>query len=188
MDYYMTFWYGKMRSYLQPWISTRFTAKEVADNVFLGDIASAYNRKALKKLGITHLLCTVLGIEPVYPKDFVYMNVHLRDVKGETILSSLNKCTQFIEDAVSKDGKVLVHCMCGISRSSSMVIAYLINKRAQTYESAIKQITERRPIVNPNPSFQQQLVNYEEMTRTILLDDVNRTRIVKLRRSHSALF
>ena len=58
--YYTTWLYGKIRSYVQPWISTSFNTNEIVPNLFVGDIASAYNRKELKRLGITHVLTAIL--------------------------------------------------------------------------------------------------------------------------------
>ena len=127
----------------------------------MGDIASAYNKRKLKELGITHILCTILGVDPVYPKDFKYKNIYLRDVSSQIIMDYLDECSDFIQEAKESGGKVLVHCMCGISRSASMVIAYLIAKKQMRFEMAMSHVQTRRPIAKPNAGFQQQLINYE---------------------------
>lgn len=50
-------------------------------------------------------------------------------------------------------GNVLVHCFAGISRSSSGIIAYLMNKYGQTFTEALAYCKAKRPIVDPNPGF-----------------------------------
>ena len=159
--FYCSLAYGKLRSYVQPYISTTFNASKICEGVYLGDISSAYNKEKLKEQGITHILCTILGVEPVFPNDFVYKNIYLRDVPSQEILNYLDECADFIDQAQKQGGKVLVHCMCGISRSASMVIAYLISKRSMQFEMAMSHVVTRRPIAKPNPGFQQQLINYE---------------------------
>lgn len=56
---------------------------------------------------------------------------------------------------------MLVHCAAGISRSSALLIGYLMRKYGMTYEQAEKQLLERRRIIKPNAGFQQQLRQYE---------------------------
>ena len=57
-------------------------------------------------------------------------------------------------------GKVLVHCREGVSRSASIVIAYLMIRHQYTVENAIKEVITHRWI-RPNPNFQRQLVQLE---------------------------
>lgn len=57
-------------------------------------------------------------------------------------------------------GRILVHCNKGVSRSSSMVIAYLMKLHSMTFEHALAFVVERRPMANPNENFRQQLQEY----------------------------
>ena len=45
---------------------------KIIDGLYLGDIYSCSNRYALKKTGITHILTMAIGMNPLYPKDFIY--------------------------------------------------------------------------------------------------------------------
>lgn len=67
----------------------------------------------------------------------------------------------FLNDIQKCNGRVLVHCMAGISRSVSMVAYYLMKKHRFSYQTAILQIKNKRHIACPNLSFEHQLVNYE---------------------------
>jgi protein-tyrosine phosphatase len=59
-------------------------------------------------------------------------------------------------------GPTLVHCAMGISRSVSMVIAYLIRKRKMTLEQALQFVRSKRSIIRPNVGFMEQLKAFEE--------------------------
>ena len=53
-------------------------------------------------------------------------------------------------------GKVLVHCVQGVSRSAVLVIAYLMIKEGMPVQEAVRKVREKREIC-PNPSFLRQL-------------------------------
>lgn len=57
--------------------------------------------------------------------------------------------------------RVLVHCYAGISRSASIVIAYLMKKNRWTMNKAINYVRSRRLIINPNMYFVYQLQEYQ---------------------------
>ncbi len=53
-------------------------------------------------------------------------------------------------------GKVLVHCAMGLSRSASLVLAYLMIHEGMTLGEAIKAVAQHRNIC-PNSGFMEQL-------------------------------
>ena len=55
---------------------------------------------------------------------------------------------------------VLVHCQQGVSRSATIVLAFLMRERAMPLVSAARFLRERR-WVRPNESFMAQLQRYE---------------------------
>lgn len=54
-------------------------------------------------------------------------------------------------------GGVLVHCYAGVSRSATLVAAYLILRRGMTLQEALDTLRAARPTVQPNPGFLAQL-------------------------------
>jgi len=66
-----------------------------------------------------------------------------------------------IFQVVQSKGKVLVHCVEGISRSASIVIAYLIIKHRFTIQRAIEAIRQHRSIA-PNEGFTEQLIELND--------------------------
>lgn len=65
---------------------------------------------------------------------------------------------EFIDEHI-KDKKVLVHCMAGISRSPSMVIAYLMSKGMPLAE-AYWFVRDKRNIINPFSGFLKEIAEY----------------------------
>jgi protein-tyrosine phosphatase len=55
-------------------------------------------------------------------------------------------------------GRVFVHCFAGVSRSATIVIAYLMKEHGLSFNSAIKFVKSKRPQINPNDGFRKQLM------------------------------
>jgi protein-tyrosine phosphatase len=62
----------------------------------------------------------------------------------------------------SPSQKVLVHCAMGISRSSAIVIAWLMKRNNWTLEQAKSAVKSQRSIIKPNEGFVNQLVEFEK--------------------------
>lgn len=76
--------------------------------------------------------------------------------------SHFEKACRFIEDARQSDGRILVHCACGVSRSTTLCCAYLIKHHSMSLEQALTQIRAQRPIVQPNSGFLRQLLRFND--------------------------
>ena len=81
---------------------------------------------------------------------------------------------QFIDEARQSKGSVLVHCVCGVSRSTTLCCAYLMKHHSMTVEQALVQLRSRRHIIQPNTGFLRQLVLYDERLQ-LEQDDHDRT-------------
>jgi len=58
---------------------------------------------------------------------------------------------------------VLVHCLAGMSRSATVVVAYLLATTSMNTQEAISFVRSRRPIIQPNYGFEKQLKVWEAM-------------------------
>ena len=54
----------------------------------------------------------------------------------------------------------MVHCYAGVSRSASIVIAYLIQERCMNYVEAIREVKHKRYVICPNDGFRKQLKQF----------------------------
>lgn len=94
----------------------------------------------------------------VHKDPMKYLFVFIDDHENEPIDEHFEECIQFIK---TMDGPVLVHCMAGISRSATIVIAYLMKEKGMGMEDAYDYVKERRSIVRPNSGFRRRLREYE---------------------------
>lgn len=60
---------------------------------------------------------------------------------------------------------VLVHCQMGMSRSSSLIIAFLMKQYGMSFIEAKKITKEKRQIVNPNEGFVKDLLKFQKELR-----------------------
>jgi protein-tyrosine phosphatase len=86
----------------------------------------------------------------------------LLDSAEQDIKQHFQKSNEFIENCLRKDGKVLVHCHAGISRSSTIILAYLIKHQNMSFEDALAHAQTKRTKINPNPGFRKQLKEFEK--------------------------
>lgn len=57
---------------------------------------------------------------------------------------------------MSVPGRVLVHCVMGVSRSATLVLAFLMISEGLTLQEAVAAVRPHRDVC-PNPGFLQQL-------------------------------
>lgn len=92
--------------------------------------------------------------DPVKYNDGNYMKMGWEDAFFQE-LDGMEEALQFLDEKVNDDSikNVLIHCQMGISRSASVMIAYLIAKNSATYEEAYDFVQEKRPCIRPNSGF-----------------------------------
>ncbi|CAF2511474.1 unnamed protein product [Rotaria sp. Silwood2] len=145
---------------------------EIIPRLFLGDYRLAMDSIRLKKLGFTHILNAAEGRKfgQINTSATYYEEVGIK-YKGFSIIDSpaykigihFEDAIQFLEEALNnKKNRVYVHCQQGISRSATLIIAYLLH----TYEhmslfDAFQLVATRRRIW-PNDGFCRHLLQLEK--------------------------
>lgn len=143
-------------------------ADEVWPGLYIGNVAVAQNRKTLCKLGITHILNAAhskqgsIGDQGFYGDTCVYYGIPAEDSDGFDLSLYFRPAADFIHKALkTKDGKVLVHCIMGMSRSASLVLAYLMLQQRLTLSNALKHVVQKRAIY-PNRHFLSLLLHLDD--------------------------
>lgn len=97
-------------------------------------------------------------------EDFPNIDWHrlvIDDDKDERISEHFFDIHKIISEAVSKNNNIIVHCAAGMSRSATLVLAYLMIENRWQYEEAYNFVKKRRPIIDPNIGFVKQLKGLE---------------------------
>lgn len=103
-----------------------------------------------------------LGPERTTSERWLWLSHH--DAPEEDMSGDFGKATDFISGHLRAGRNVLVHCHAGMSRSATMVSAYLLHYHPAKFPSvasAIEWLRERRSIVDPNPGFVKQLEGWK---------------------------
>jgi len=87
-------------------------------------------------------------------------------VAGQDNLGLIERGADAVAEALaSEGGNILVHCVAGVSRSASVVIAFLVKHRGKSLLEASLAVKEARPVVYPNWGFWRALRELEKRVR-----------------------
>ncbi|CAG2223779.1 DUSP3 [Mytilus edulis] len=140
---------------------------EVYPNLYLERTLS---RVGLRNLGITHLLNVaqgnskyhVNGNDVMYHKvNIEYLGLEATDQMNFDLSIYFEEGANFIEKGLKSGGKVMVNCKQGVSRSATLVLAYLMIKCHMTAQEAVRTVRAKREI-DPNEGFLQQICDLNE--------------------------
>ena len=137
---------------------------QIEEDLYLGGLEAAEDKALLQERGITHILSLLNDFRRVEKLEgFEYMQIALPDTPDEDILRHIPQALSFISRSL-KQGKILVHCASGMSRSASIVIAYIMIKNGYQFDTAKAFVKSKRSCILPNPGFQQQIasIKYDE--------------------------
>ncbi|KAJ8255082.1 hypothetical protein GJAV_G00200730 [Gymnothorax javanicus] len=132
--------------------------------LFLGNERDARDLELLLRLNISFVVNVTTHL-PLYhlPTGLVhYKRLPATDSSKQNLRQYFEEVFEFIEEAHQSGRGVLVHCQAGVSRSATIVIAYLMKHTLMTMQDAYKYVKSRRPVVSPNLNFMGQLLEFEK--------------------------
>lgn len=158
---------------------------QILPYLYLSSIDESMDPNLLKKNRIKHILFIADSYKPPYIMDYYQQNgikhhhIYLPDIPSAQIHKYFSETTQWIHRNQKRREATLIHCMAGISRSASIILAYLLYLAHYSKHKGLLKTPEptllpnvlgylrsRRSIVNPNPGFIQQLFKYEKSNFT----------------------
>ncbi|KAM4608016.1 dual specificity protein phosphatase 13B-like [Polymixia lowei] len=144
---------------------------QVWPNIYIGNEVAARDKATLHGLGITHVvnaahgtkgpgpgLCFYVNTGPRFYRDMSvdYYGVEADDAMGFALSPFFYPTARYIRSALAMGGRVFVHCLMGVSRSSALVLAFLMIVEGLRLKEAVAAVRPHRDIC-PNPGFLQQL-------------------------------
>lgn len=137
-------------------------SSEILEWLYLGGYRNSTNYKELTvRTQINYILNVSIECENSFPGEFVYKKYDLEDTPEQDISAHFEEACEFLEQARVNSKRALVHCIQGMSRSASFVIAYLMLKQGMTLREAYFFVLSKRSIIRPNPGFLMQLIKLE---------------------------
>jgi len=115
----------------------------------------------MSSLGCKHVV-TVMWEPPPPLSGVTRHHVAVRDSNEEHLTPFFEESSAKIETWLADGLHVLVHCSSGISRSATIVLAYLILKHKMTLRSAYAVARGARPCIGPGTTFFGDLQKLEE--------------------------
>ena len=126
------------------------------EGIFLGDIVAAEDRELLKKNGVKIVICMVKEKYKRF-EDFIYYDFPIDNSRDEDISSIFDKTNKILES----NENVFVHCQNAVSRSVSVVLAYLMYC-GNDLKTSLNLLKNRKTYTKSNVGFCKQLILYEK--------------------------
>ncbi|XP_015671938.1 dual specificity protein phosphatase 13 [Protobothrops mucrosquamatus] len=155
---------GELQRMLWSPVPCRANVNEVWPNLYIGDLYIARDIEQLRRMGISHIVNAAAGRFHIdtgakfyrdLPVD--YYGVEADDDPKFDLSIYFYPTAKYIRAALnSPRGKVLVHCAMGISRSATLVLAFLMIYENKNLVEALKIVREHRGVC-PNTGFLSQL-------------------------------
>lgn len=134
---------------------------QIIDHLYLGSEYNATHKTEMIENKITLVVNVTEEVEDYFPEEFEYFKISLRDVPSSDLKPYFKKTIELMKERLNKGQGVLVHCQRGVSRSATIVIAYLMSTQGMSLKEALKHTKGKRNIVKPNAGFLKQLAEFE---------------------------
>jgi protein-tyrosine phosphatase len=147
---------------------SEWSAHEILNNkLFLGDEYSATNFTQITQKNIKCIICLQTYLNNDLKKRYIDENIlfyfyNIKDNSDEDILKYIDDIIKIIDNVNNNNQAVLIHCNKGISRSSSIIIAYIMKKYKKSFNDAFEFVMQKKNNINPNLGFIMQLEQYDK--------------------------
>lgn len=132
---------------------------QITDNLFLTGVGGM-TRDNFRRNHIDLVVNTTTEAPPWEGTEVI--RVPVDDDQSANMLAYLDPVVDRIHEAIQRrNAHVLVHCVAGVSRSTTVILAYLMKYKHMDLRSAFNYCYSLRPVVRPNNGFMAQLITYE---------------------------
>ncbi|XP_040026663.2 dual specificity protein phosphatase 22-B isoform X3 [Gasterosteus aculeatus] len=156
---------------------------KVLPDLYLGNFRDARDREQLARHNITHILSIHDSAAPILqkrtlglllisgpltgnwwhfvPQEMTYLCISAADLPSQNLTQHFKQSITFMHESRLKGEGCLVHCLAGVSRSVTLVLAYIMTVTRLGWQEALAAVRVVRPCAGPNLGFQRQLQEFE---------------------------
>ncbi|XP_077964029.1 dual specificity protein phosphatase 22-B isoform X1 [Gasterosteus aculeatus] len=138
---------------------------QVLPHLYLGNIKDARDGQLLAQHNITHILSIHDTAAPIL-EDMTYLCISAADHSKQNLVQYFRDSIMFIHESRMKGDGCLVHCVAGVSRSVTLVVAYIMTVTGRGWVEALAAVRAARPCAGPNLGFLRQLEEFENTELT----------------------
>lgn len=137
--------------------------------LYIGDAHSSEDEEWLVYSGARGVVNLAAGeVKNHFSDRLSYLSLDLIDADKEDepktdLVSHFDAVQSFIDEFMARREVVLVHCVEGKSRASTMIIAYLMKSEELTLREAFDIVRSARPQIRPNNGFMRSLIRFEKI-------------------------
>ena len=140
----------------------------IIDNLILSSISTIHNNPEILENTSLHINAAEEVIcnckTPTVQINLNWYDSPLQDINQNGILFHTIK---MMDSFLKSSKQVLVNCFAGISRSTTIVVAYLMYKNKWSVKESIDFVKTKRYFINPNYGFVCQLYNLQQDLYTL---------------------
>ncbi|KAM9323406.1 dual specificity protein phosphatase 22-B isoform 2-T2 [Pholidichthys leucotaenia] len=133
---------------------------KVLPELYLGNFKDARDREQLARNNITHILSIHDSAAPIL-QEMTYLCISAADLPTQNLTQYFKQSIIFMHESRLKGEGCLVHCLAGVSRSVTLVVAYIMTVTGLGWQEALAAVRVARPCAGPNLGFQRQLQEFE---------------------------
>ncbi|XP_076999638.1 dual specificity protein phosphatase 22 isoform X1 [Tamandua tetradactyla] len=134
---------------------------KILPGLYIGNFKDARDAEQLSKNKVTHILSVHDSARPLL-EGVKYLCIPAADSPSQNLTRHFKESIKFIHECRLQGEGCLVHCLAGVSRSVTLVTAYIMTVTDFGWEDALHTVRAGRSCANPNLGFQRQLQEFEK--------------------------
>ncbi|XP_039366529.1 dual specificity protein phosphatase 9 [Mauremys reevesii] len=136
---------------------------QILPHLYLGSARDSANMETLARLGIRYVLNVTPNLPNLFEEQggFRYKQIPISDHWSQNLARFFPEAIAFIDEAVSQNCGILVHCLAGVSRSVTVTVAYLMQRLNLSLNDAYDLVKRKKADISPNFNFMGQLLDFE---------------------------
>uniref|UniRef100_A0A452H9P8 Dual specificity protein phosphatase n=1 Tax=Gopherus agassizii TaxID=38772 RepID=A0A452H9P8_9SAUR len=136
---------------------------QILPHLYLGSARDSANMETLAQLGIRYVLNVTPNLPNLFEEQggFRYKQIPISDHWSQNLARFFPEAIAFIDEAVSQNCSILVHCLAGVSRSVTVTVAYLMQRLSLSLNDAYDLVKRKKADISPNFNFMGQLLDFE---------------------------